>query len=258
MFHSKPLLAAALLLFSLDSPAYSSPPNGSGGGDANFSQRAERRESSRWTLQEWMAQKDKIRMMDLWLSMNSPSPYELMLGISYNSYNLETTGSGITDSHTSYLGSFSAYAQFVGLTAEYENNVQEHFNDLNGIFNLRLLGNSIQGSYLAIHYGLHTRTQASGTPTPAGRYSQQFSQASLQMYAIKNFGFDGLYRLYSPMSDSTLGNVKGNLTEAGAFIDFKNFRVFGTWYKEVQQSELNNVTAETTRTGIRSGLKIFF
>jgi hypothetical protein len=255
MFHFKSLLMLGLVLFSLSSPARSTSGSDSAG---NFVQRAERRENKRWTLQEWMAQKEKNSMMDAWLSMNSPSPYELMLGISYNSYNLETTGSATPDKHTSYQGIFSAYAQFVGLSAEYENNTQESFNDLTGIFNLRLLGSTIQGSYLSLHYGLRTRNQMPLQTTPQVRFSQQFAQASIQMYVIKNFGFDGLYRLYSPMTDTTLGDVKANLTEAGAFIDFKNFRIFGVWYKETQTNQLNMLITDYTRTGIRSGLKIFF
>lgn len=246
-------LVLALLLTIFAPPgALAASSSGEGGGD--FLQRAERRQSQRWTLQEWLAQKDRNRMMDMWLSMNSPSPYELMLGISYNSYDQEATGSTTPNKYTSYQGTFSAYAQFVGLTAEYENNTQEGFNDLNGLFNLRLLGSSIQGSYLTLHYGMRTHTQSS----PQLTLRQQFAQASLQMYVIKQFGFDGLYRQYLPTEDATLGEVKGTLTEAGAFIDFKNFRVFGTWYKEVQSTELNTVITDNTRTGIRSGLKIFF
>lgn len=244
-----------LILLAVSPSAFAASSGGSsgGGGGGDFQQRAERRQSQRWTLQEWLAQKDRNRMMDMWLSMNSPSPYELMLGVSYNSYEQEATGAS-ANKYTSYQGTFSAYAQFVGLTAEYENNTQEDYNDLTGIFNLRLAGSSIQGSYLALHYGMRTHTQAS----PQLALRQQFAQASLQLYVIKQFGFDGLYRSYMPTTDTTLGDVKGTLTEAGAFIDFQNFRIFGSWYKDVQNAQLNGTTTDTTRTGIRSGLKIFF
>lgn len=249
------ILILILLAFASTTFAAGSGGGGGGGSSGDFLQRAERRQSQRWTLQEWLAQKDRNNMMDMWLSMNSPSPYELMLGISYNSYDQESSAAaGTTNKYTSYQGTFSAYAQFVGLTAEYENNTQEGFNDLSGLFNLRLLGSSIQGSYLTLHYGMRTHTQSN----PQVALRQQFAQASLQMYVIKQFGFDGLYRYYMPVTDDTLGEVKGNLTEAGAFIDFKNFRVFGTWYKEVQNSTLSSTITDNTRTGIRSGLKIFF
>lgn len=244
MFHFKILLSLALVLFCLQAAAAD-----------GLAQRAERRESKRWTLQEWLAQKDRNQMMDMWLSMNSPSPFELMLGGSYNSFQTEVAGSGLSpDKHTSYQGVFSAYAQLVGLTLEYENNTQEDFHDLSGIFNLRLIGHTIQGSYLAVHFGQRTRTMDNGP----SRINQQFAQASLQMYATKYFGFDGLYRQFLPTTEGTLGDINGSQTEAGAFIDFKNFRIFGSWYKESQRYKHSNIETETTRTGIRSGLKIFF
>lgn len=249
------VLTVFVALLSCQSFAAGSSGGGGGGSSGDFTQRAERRQSQRWTLQEWLEQRDRSRLMDVWLSMNSPSPYELMLGISYNSYSLDTTGATSTTKYNSYQGAFSAYAQFVGVTAEYENNTQEHSNDLSGLFNLRLLGSSIQGSYFAVHYGLRTHNETNPSELTL---RQQFAQASMQLYVIKQFGFDGLYRYYMPVTDSTLGDVKENLTEAGAFIDFKNFRIFGTWYKEVRNNEINSTTTNNTRTGIRSGLKIFF
>jgi hypothetical protein len=242
-------LAPALAAGS--SPSFTGDSSSSGKG--SFTERAERRESKRWTLQEWLAQKDRNSMMDAWLSMNAPSPYELMLGGSYNSFQTDITNTTATK-HTTYAGSFSAYAQFVGLTAEYENNTDEGFNDSAGLFNLRLIGHTIQGSYLTLHYGQRTRN----IDLNSVRLTQQFGQASLQLYLIKNFGFDGLYRSYLPTSETTLGDVTGNTTEGGAFIDYKNFRVFGTWYKELLMYKKSGTETDTTRSGIRSGVKIFF
>lgn len=249
MFHFKTSWSFLLVALILPTPGWSQSSTGS-----EFTKRAERRQSQRWTLQEWLAQKDRNRLMDLWLSMNSPSPYELMLGVSHNSYTLEDLGAATQEKHLSFQGSFSAYAQFVGLSVEYENNTQEDFNDLTGLFNLRLLGDSIQSSYLALHYGLRTRTYSQ----PEIRLGQQFGQVSLQLYMIKHFGFDALYRHYLPVTDSSLGEVQSGLTEAGAFIDFKNFRVYGAWYKETQNEKNPGLETRKTRTGIRSGLKIFF
>lgn len=265
MFHLKPTLGLACVLFSLAAQAESNSSGSSGGGSSgskgrDFIQRAEKREAKRWTLQEWIEQRDRNRMMDMWLSMNSPSPYELMLGGSHDGYLLESPTVTPGVQHTSYSGVFSAYAQIVGVTAEYENNADEKYNDLNGLFNLRLFGDSIQGSYLAVHYGVHTRT-ATG---PDVRTSQHLSQVSLQMYAIKSFGITALYRIYYPAEINTpnvgVSEASGNLTEAGAFIDFKNFRLFGDWYKEQDLDKLSTTGAEstTTRTGIRTGIKIFF
>lgn len=218
---------------------------------------ASKSESKRWTLQEWLEQRDRNRMMDLWLSMNSSSPYEFSLEGSHKGYDQEIAGSAPTH-RTSYAVAFSGYAQIVGLTAEYENNSEENYNDLNGLFNLRLFGDSIQNSYLAVHYGIRSRTSSQ----PSFRFSQPFSQVSLQLYALKTFGIDGLYRIYysaDVSGASTQGtSTSGNLAEAGAFIDFKNFRFFGSWYKENSTDKSSSGETSATKTGIKSGIKIFF
>jgi hypothetical protein len=257
MFHLKPVLVSLCLLAACLQAHAESSSSGSSKG-RNFLDRADKREAKRWTLQEWLEQRDRNRMMDLWLSLNSPSPYEFMLGISHHGYSLEQPNAEPVQ-HTSYSGAMSAYAQIVGVTAEYENNAEEKYNDLNGLLNLRLFGESIQSSYLAVHYGLRTRTYADS----GARVAQHFSQVSLQMYAIKAFGFAGLYRLYYPAEQNIPGatpaETSGNLTEAGAFIDFKNFRLFGDWYKEQKKDRTSSgAESSSSQTGVKSGIKIFF
>lgn len=254
MFRFKLSLCLSIFLSLSLATAASAEESSSGSGTKDFIQRAERRESKRWTLKEWLEQKDRNRMMDMWLSMNAPSPFELVLGGSYNSFQTETLSGGVTNSFTSYQGSLSAYAQFVGLTAEHENNTQEGINDLSGLFNLRLVGHTIQGSYLAVHYGQRTRNITANQV----RLNQQFAQGSIQLYLTKYFGFDGLYRYYIPTNELTLGDISGNLSEGGAFIDFKNFRIFGAWYKETTIYNNSGVETNTNRAGIKTGLKIFF
>lgn len=195
-------------------------------------------------------------MMDTWLSLNSPSPFEFMLGGSYNSLQTEVQGTASSDSYTTYAGELAAYAQFVGLSGEYENNTTENFNDLTGMLNIRLLGNSIQNTSFSIHYGQRTRTH-SGTE---GRLSQQFGQVSLQVYLTKYFGLDGKYRQFLHTSTESMGDVDGNISEAGVFIDFKALRIFGAWYSESQKKRIPATTDDTVtdRAGIKSGIKIFF
>lgn len=220
----------------------------------DFTQRAANREKGRWSLTDWLAMKERNRMMDQWLSLNSPSPFEFSLGGSYNSFKTELHDGTEGISHISYKSEASAYAQFVGVTAEYENNSDEGFNDLAGMLNIRLLGNSIQNTSLTLHFGQRTRTGDSST------LRQEFGQASLQLYLTKFFGIDGKYRYFLPTSTEELGDVKGDLTEAGVFIDFKALRLFGSWYKESQKNKIPAATEDSTtdRTGIRSGIKIFF
>lgn len=246
------LLLLCIIAFST-TPSFAQSGSRWGSG-IDFTKRAANREAGRWSLSEWLEMKNRNRMMDMWLSMNSPSPFEFALGGSYNSYKTEVQGSGVSDSHTSFAGEASAYAQFVGITAEYENNTDEKYNDLAGMLNIRLLGNSIQNTSFTIHYGQRTRDSA------IGKLTQQFAQASLQVYLTKYFGLDGKYRYFLPTSTDELGDVSGNITEAGLFIDFKAIRIFGAWYKESQKNKIPAATDDTVtdRAGIRSGIKIFF
>ncbi|MEK2644667.1 hypothetical protein [Bdellovibrio sp. BCCA] len=246
------LLLLCIIAFST-TPSFAQSGSRWGSG-IDFTKRAANREAGRWSLSEWLEMKNRNRMMDMWLSMNSPSPFEFSLGGTYNSYKTEVKNPDSSSSHTSFAGELSAYAQFVGVTAEYENNTDEHFNDLAGMLNIRLLGNSIQNTSFTIHYGQRTRDAATG------KLTQQFGQASLQVYLTKYFGLEGKYRYFLPTSTDELGDVSGNITEAGLFIDFKAIRIFGNWYKESQKNKIPAATDDTVtdRAGIRSGIKIFF
>ncbi len=249
------LLLFCIITLSLASESWAQSKTWGSGID--FTQRSANREKSRWSLTDWLAMKERNKMMDMWLSVNSPSPFELMLGGSYISGKTTTEGSGLSSNYRSYSGEFAAYAQLVGVSAEYENNTEENFSDLSGLFNLRVLGNSIQNTSLTLHYGLRTREMSGVTST---RLSQQFGQAQLQLYLTKFFGVDGRYRYYLPIDNDALGEVKADTTEAGVFIDFNAIRVFGTWFKESQKSKIPAATEDTIqeRTGIKTGLKLFF
>lgn len=222
---------------------------GSGGDD---------RAASRWTLAEWLETRDRNRMMDLWLSMHSPSPFETMIGGSYLSTKTGVDPAGTSDSFTHYDGEVRAYMQFVGLTAEYANHTQENFNDLSGMLNLRLFGDSLQNSSLTLHFGQRARTLVIGGNNNIQR--NLFSQVSLQLYVSKFFGIDGFYRHYEPsVNDVLKEEIRGSLAEAGLFIDFKSVRVFGAW---TQDRQINTTTAgaetTTTREGVKTGLRIYY
>jgi hypothetical protein len=271
--YSSLLLSCIILLAGLSIAHADDLDSGSGGSSGgghgrysllgyDYTKRAENREKGRWSLSDWLALKEKNRLMDMWLSTNSPSPFEFMLGGAYNSITTETTGSSVSSNNGSkafsaYNAEVSAYAQFVGLTGEYENNSAENYSDLAGMFNLRILGNSLQNTSLTLHYGLRTRDIIG---TQATRLSQQFGQASLQLYISKYFGIDGKYRYYLPTTDSVMGDVNETLVTGGVFIDFKGLRVYGQYFKEEQKSRSSSATTDTVtdRSGIQSGIKIFF
>jgi len=255
----KHLAIGILVVIGTQDLALAQPSTSSRGFD--LSKRAYSREKSRWTLQEWLEQRDRNRMMDLWLAFNSPSPYEMMLGATYKSYDLEVDSPKSTAKKTSYEGELAAYAYIFGLGVEHEHNSAENYSDLAGMFNLRIFGNSMQSTHLTLHYGLKTRTQAKpNTPEENLRLGQQFAQGSLNLYLAKPFGIEGKYRWYQPTKDDTLGDVSGDLVEGGLFIDFAALRIYGNWYLEKERKTAPNTTNEVTtqRQGIKSGLRLYF
>lgn len=219
-----------------------------------LSQGAAAREAKRFTLQEWLEGKERRNMMDMWLSINTPSPYEFVLSGSLQNYTLETTSAGITTSESKsvYTGDLSAYATFVGATLEHTNNQPENFSDLTGIFNVRVFGNTVQGSHLTLHYGLRTRTSQNY------RLNQPFPAITLQIYLMKFFGIQGNYRDFGTFTESFYGATNANEVTYGAFIEYGDLRIFGDVYLERQNSVLNGVETNFRREGARLGLKFFF
>ena len=214
------------------------------------------RESKRFTLQEWLENKDRRALMDMWLSINTPTPYEFVLGGAMQSYKQDTTSNGVTNTQDrrAYYGEVSAYAKFMGLSLEHVNNNEEGLNDVTGLFNLRLFGETVQGSHLTLHYGLRTRTATDGSY----RLNQPFPAVTLQLYIMKYFGIQGHYRSYSPITESFYGDTSANEISYGAFIEYGILRIFGDVYIEQQNSNLNGVTTEIKRDGARAGIKFYF
>ena len=230
-----------------------------GGGSSRpwlLSSSAAAREAKRFTLHEWLENKDRRALMDMWLSINTPTPYEFVIGGSLQNYNLDITSAGSTveRSISGYYGELSAYARFVGLTLEHQNNTEEGFHDETGLFNLRIFGESVQSSHITLHYGLRTRTASNGDY----RLNQSFPAATLQLYIMKYFGIQGHYRAFSPVTETFYGETNANELTYGGFIEYGLLRIFGDVYNEKQNSKLNGIETNYERKGTRIGIKLFF
>ena len=255
MSHFKTVLTLILFCSSL-AIAQQKASGSSSSSSSGMMQRATAREVKRWTLQEWMEQKSKNSLMDQWLNMHEPSPFEFMIGGSSLNYSNRISSPFSEASFTSSNGEIAAYAQIVGLSVEYENNSKEKYNDLNGQLNFRILGNSLQSTSITIAGGQRTRTiSASATEI---KVKNTFAQIKLQAYFTKFFGIDGYTRSYFPVDDPTLGSVSGTRTEIGAFIDYKALRIYANWFQDIEIDKTSTTNIETKRTGTATGVKIFF
>lgn len=221
-----------------------------------LSQGAAAREAKRFTLQEWLENKDRRALMDMWLTINTPSPYEFSISAALQNYNLETSSAGTSSSQSNsiFTGDVSAYAKFIGVSLEHTNNQSEKFNDVVGLFNLRVFGNTIQGSHLTLHYGLRTRTATDGSY----RLNQPFPAITLQVYMMKYFGIQGNYRAFSPVTENFYGETTADELTYGVFIEYGDLRIFGDIYQERQHSKITNIETTLKRDGVRSGIKFYF
>lgn len=251
------MMAFVLLLFVLPAGAADGSAGG-GGSKFNFRQKIDQKRNSRWTLQEWLEQKERNRLMDLWLAMYAPSPYEFFLKGAYHSSTTKFDPVTTPEkSYQSYSGGVGAYATVIGIEGDYENNSQEKYSDTSGSLNIRILGNAVQGTHLTVRYGLRTRSGEDSSGQNF-RLANSFAGGDLNLYLNHHFGLMGLYHQYLPVDDSTLGSVSGTRTEGGLFIDFEGLRVFGAWFSDVQKNELSGTTSTIQRTGVRTGLQFFF
>jgi hypothetical protein len=220
----------------------------------DWSQKTEKKSAQRWTLKEWLAQKERNRWMDQWLILHTPTPYEFAAEIS--SLNYQITSTSPQPGHQSLVGSLTAYATLVGLEFQTNNNSSEGFIDNTGLFHLRLLGASDQASHFAVSLGQKRRDYKS---LALPLRSQYLGQADLTLYFNNHFGLKALYREYSPLeNDADFGTLKGSEQSLAIFIDFAALRIFGgpTLEKETQ-TKAGQLTERNTR-GVQSGLRLYF
>lgn len=223
--------------------------------DSSWAKRAQARETKRWTLQEWLDQKNRNALMDQWLVMNSPSPYEFSL--KYETFRVESkVDSAAATKVDSSSGSVAAFAGPVGLYGEYENSIKENLSDSVGLLQFRLLGGSLQTTSLTLGFGQRTRNF--NYLSVDHNLRNLVGQAVLQVYLNRHFGIKGTYRYFLPEKDENLGEVYGHLTEGGIFIDFKGLRVFGDFFEDLQRMKPSGVDAKIRRQGIKTGLQFFF
>lgn len=211
------------------------------------------REAKRFNLYDWLEEKNRMQVMDMWLSLNTPSPYEFMLGGSLNQFTVDNHVNPATKTK-SYDGEFTAYAKLVGLTGEYQNNTEESYHDTTGIFNLRLFGQTIQGTHLTVHYGLRTRTDNAAQY----RLNQQFLAGTFQLYLMQYFGISANYRHFYPVTEGFFGETEASSQTYGAFIDFSSLRVMGSYFSEKQKFLKNNIESTLERSGPKISLQLFF
>ncbi len=205
----------------------------------------EQKAKTRWSLSEWLETRDRIRLMDLWLALHSPSPYEFFID---GAFRRTTVRDGSPKS-----GGFvaaGAYASIFGLEAQRDPSVNDRTL---GLFNLRIFGFHAQGTNITLRLGVEQQ-KIQGALTRSLVWG-----ASSSLYLNRFIGVDALY-LHA--GDSTPNGSQFILSnhrwEFTAFIDFKFLRVYGNYFTESESWNSPARQFELMKTGFSAGARFFF
>ncbi|OFZ53369.1 MAG: hypothetical protein A2428_10425 [Bdellovibrionales bacterium RIFOXYC1_FULL_54_43] len=210
----------------------------------------EEKAKNRWTLAEWLETRDRMRLMDLWLALHSPTPYEFVFEGAYESGERV----GAVPLKGTRLGA-TAYASIFGLgvsrTSVNATDVRDV--DLLGTFFLRIFGFHAQGTNITLQAGVR------GFQNNTFDSRNAFAGVASSIYLNRFFGIEGLYRHHFDSLPGASGSIlSGARHEGGAFIDFRFFRVFGNYFSDSDKLVVSGIAAESRRTGINLGTKLFF
>jgi hypothetical protein len=253
--HKKVLIALVLLLFLTPFAALAQLE---GTYEVTVDKKQEEKKSARWTLAEWLAQKHQNQMMDLWLAKNSySSPFEFFFDTQSINYN-ESSGTGSPSVNRNlYDGDLAAYAGRIGLRGGYETDTDNR-TGWYGSLNFRILGRALQDTHINLEYGLRGMTLVnSGQPNET--FQNQYGGVSTDIYLTKFFGLEGKYLRILPAQSDLQRTLQGEEEDAGIFIDFSFFRIFGNWRHEfLHYDGGTQPSSSEIRDGIGGGIRLYF
>jgi hypothetical protein len=203
------------------------------------SKRADVRAQTRWSLDEWLKQRERMKWSDLWLQMNSPSPYEFFVNGSYN-----LVPDSVGSSRNLRYGA-GAYVTAFGLEFEHASalSIEDHLR-----FHFRFFGNSIQNTNLTAHFGVRRRNDLEV-------FYQWYLGLDNQVYLTRYFGFTQGYRYHlKSISTHRFGPLSGQRFELGPFLDYGPIRIFAKFMIELE----NRITGATGASGWSGGLQVFW
>jgi hypothetical protein len=180
-----------------------------------------------------------MKWSDLWLQMNSPSPYEFFLS---GSASLVPESVGGPNGLRYGAG---AYVTIFGLEYEHLNvfSPEDHLR-----FQVRFFGNSLQNTSLTAHFGVRKR---SGPET----FNQWYGGLVTQIYLHRYFGVTAEYRYhFKSIPTSALGTPFGHRLEGGPFLDYGFVRLFGKFLAETE----NRISGGVGAYGWSAGIQVFF
>ncbi len=205
----------------------------------------EEKAKNRWSLSDWLATKDRMRWMEMWLALHSPSPYEFFLGTNVLIGNSAATGSNLGwDFHG------AAYASIFGLELHRTTSPVPYWL---GLFDLRVFGYHVQSTNLTLSGGFKSRSDS-----PTSALSTTLG-ASTTLYFGRYFGVLGDYHHFFRSGANARGQkFSGKKFYLEAFLEFKFLRFSGGYFREYETTDSAGTLASDVNSGALIGTKIFF
>ena len=224
---------------------------------ADFMKRkAADKESMRWTITDWIAQRKKIDLMSMWLTANrSKSIFEVDLGGSTSRLKVksEVGGVSVEDTYNATRYNLSMFVYMVGLQGSLMDS-DEGFKQWSANVNLRLLGSSQQNTRLNVKYGFREREE----DLSHEKWAQQFAGAEINLYVTHFMGLEGDYNYYFKDTSNNGTELFGDESRAGIFLEFGLLRLFGHYRHDRETRRISGVDTHVRREGLEYGGKLSF
>jgi hypothetical protein len=202
--------------------------------------RQEEKKKSRWSLAEWLKTKERMKWMDQWLALHTPSPFEFYLGTAYEGGN-PSPG----ERYGGWRFTGAAYATIFGVEIQRELSPLNHWMAL---FCFRIFGYHNQSTNITLHGGVRGQVGAGGLRNPV-------AGGTANLYFTKFFGGEFLYRYYFEGTAAENGVLSsGHRLEANGFIDYSAVRLQGGYFNAPE----NYSGRRVSNTGFNAGVKLFF
>jgi hypothetical protein len=206
-------------------------------------QKQDTKKQTGWNLSDWLATRDKMRLMDLWLALHSPSPYEFFLDGNYTLPNQGRTAA--------WGGKAAAYASIFGLQGEDEFSANLR-SSRTGIFDLRIFGLYVQSTNITLQAGVRGLTDAGQD------YRDAMAGVEMSVYITRYLGVEGAYRRYFDTTPSASGiTISENYYMGGLFLDFSLLRLYGEYWSQPATYTSPGAVSTVSRTGVTLGARIF-
>ena len=212
--------------------------------------------SVRWTLADWLTQKNTARLMDQWLALNSSGEwFEFNVTGAAQDFKVKSDN-GTTQVSTNQKGQnyeVDIYLSILNLNGEYRKTDDDR-ESFGGSAGLRLLGATSQSTNLVARYGWRKLTDL----RQPEHWEQQYAEGALQLYVIEDFGIRGKYRFYFPSTSDQGSRLQGHRVTAGAFFEFMIFRIYADYFQEPMEVSSQGVVTRRVEDGFQGGVKLFF